>query len=218
MKWFLLNAAALGMLAFSQSSPDNSRNEAGWPGDLVLPRPGIPLSLAAVETETVAGVERETLIRKIYRDRDGRTRVEPYHARSANLVKLLDPVKGMLLILESTSQTAHRMWFPKMESPGGAMFTFSAGSSTQTEKLGMRIIDGIRCEGLRITISRGTLPESEIEERWFSNELGLISLTTEAAAGRYRVARIQKLVLEEPNPALFQVPEQYTFHDLNSPE
>ena len=195
--------------------PSDSSNRAGWPGALILPKPGVPLSLEVVETEVLAGVPRPPVVRKIYRDMAGRTRIDPYHV---NLVLLMDPVKGMLFALESPSNVAHRMKSLKVgPSSGSPHFTFFVGPSAQEENLGTQIIDGIEYEGTRVTISKGT-PEAETIERWFSNELGLIGLTTDSASDWERTARIQKLVRAEPDPMLFELPQEYTIRDLNSPE
>jgi hypothetical protein len=213
----LLISAGSG--GFSQV-PGDSSNRAGWPGTLILPKPGVPLSLEVVESEVLAGAPQPPLIRKICRDMAGRTRLEPFSAPSSNSVQLLDPVKGMLLILERSSKVAHRMWFPKAERGGerGASFSGLIPSSGQTEKLGTQIIDGIEYEGVRVTISKDVPSEAETIERWFSNELGLIGLTSDSGPDWERTARVQKVERAEPDPMLFEVPPEYTIRDLNSPE
>jgi hypothetical protein len=72
---------------------------------------------------------------------------------------------------------------PKMNPPsqGGISFFGTAvampGKNTKTEKLDRRTIEGIVCDGLRVTgSSKDQPPRIVVEERWFSTELGLVAL------------------------------------------
>jgi hypothetical protein len=173
------------------------------------------LSLEVVESEVLSGAPQLPLVRKIYRDTAGRTRIDPYQV---NLVLLMDPVKGVLFVLESPSNVAHRMESLKVgPSSGSPHFTFFVGPSAQEENLGKQIIDGIEYEGMRVTISKGT-PEAETIERWISNDLGLIGLTRASGPDGDHTVRVQNIVRAEPDPMLFELPQEYTIRDLNSPE
>ena len=156
-------------------------------------------------------------LRKVYRDKAGRTRVEPYFTPSAKMVQLIDPVKGMLVILEGSSKVAHRMWFPKGSSGTAHFVGFLPGSSAQTENLARLVIAGIECEGQRVIISKSP-SEIETEERWFSIDLGVIALIKHSGPDGERVARVQNLMRGEPDAALFEVPQEYTIRDLNLPD
>ena len=218
MQGFLVGAAfwALAVTALAQVSGDSGRRTGGH-GTLVLPSHGVPLSLEVVESETRRDGFHLSHLRKIYRDAAGRTRVEPYLTPSDNLVQLIDPVKGMLVILEGSSKVAHRMWFPKTSSSGTAHFVGFLPASAQTENLARLVIAGIECEGQRVIISKSP-SEIETEERWFSIDLGVIALTKHSGPDGERVARVQNLMRGEPDAALFAVPQEYTIRDLNVPE
>ncbi|MDE3167893.1 MAG: hypothetical protein KGN36_18980 [Acidobacteriota bacterium] len=132
------------------------------------------------------------------------------------MVELVDPVKGMLVVLESSSKIAHRMWFPK-GSAGTAHFVALLPASAQTEKLATLVITGIECEGRRVMISQSP-PEIETEEQWFSADLGVIALTKHSGPDGERVARVEKLMRGEPDATLFAIPQEYVIRDLNLPE
>jgi len=91
-----------------------------------------------------------------------------------------------------------------------------------TEPLGKQVIEGLEAEGKRTTI---TIPAGQIgneqpivitSEQWYSPELQTIvySKRDDPMAGT-TIYRLTNIVRAEPDPALFQVPPDYT---VESPE
>jgi hypothetical protein len=92
-----------------------------------------------------------------------------------------------------------------------------------SEDLGTQSIEGVLAGGVRITIvfpvgSQGNdRPIQMVRESWVSNELGL-TLLEKLADPRFgdSVTRVTSLDRSEPDPALFQVPPDYTLQDPNA--
>ena len=84
------------------------------------------------------------------------------------------------------------------------------------ENLGDDKIEGISVKGCRITRSLpgkpdSNQPETSITEIWASPELQINLLVTEHYSnGEERLTRLSNIIREEPDPALFQIPEGYT--------
>jgi TonB family protein len=89
--------------------------------------------------------------------------------------------------------------------------------STNVEKLGTRVVEGVECEGTRsvATLPAGAIgnesPIQTITESWYSNDLKMTIMTKRSdprfGESTYRVTNI---VRAEPDGALFQVPNDYT--------
>ena len=116
-------------------------------------------------------------------------------------------------------------------SNGGGQETFfftnsdSAASkaNTKVEHLGTQTIEGVSAEGTRTTV---TIPEGQIgnelpivtvSERWYSPELQVTVMSTRSdprtGTTTYKLTNINRA---EPVPTLFQVPPDYTVHDLTN--
>jgi hypothetical protein len=88
------------------------------------------------------------------------------------------------------------------------------------ESLGKQTIEGVEAEGTRttLTIAAGeignALPIRIVDENWYSPELQMMVSTkhTDPRSGEtnYRLININR---NEPAPALFQVPDDYTIKD-----
>jgi hypothetical protein len=98
-----------------------------------------------------------------------------------------------------------------------ATFTMAPGAQINKEALGTQVIEGVQAEGTRITI---TIPAGQIgnerpivttNERWYSPELQTVVMTknSDPRSGEttYRLTNLNR---NEPDPALFQVPTDYT--------
>jgi TonB family protein len=123
-------------------------------------------------------------VRRLYRDAQGRTRIDralltsPDAPESPRIVELDDPAAGLQFILEPAHKVAHRFRLsPTPPSPGAAVdpaptvvaapsiaFPAPAGSKTEVEDLGAWVIQGLRAEGVRRTIRMpvGKLPAGAI--------------------------------------------------------
>ena len=103
---------------------------------------------------------------------------------------------------------------PGLNLPGGAQ------SKTKTEKLDPQVIEGLLCNGMRMTM---TLPAGAIgndrdivstTETWSSQELGvMVSRKSSDLRMGDVVTRLTNISRAEPNPSLFVVPADYTIQD-----
>jgi hypothetical protein len=114
---------------------------------------------------------------------------------------------------------------------GGGQETFvfsnsevnSSKANTKVEHLGSQTIEGVTAEGTRTTV---TIPEGQIgnelpivtvSERWYSPELQVTVMSTRSdprtGTTTYKLTNINRA---EPAPSLFQVPADYTIHDLTT--
>jgi hypothetical protein len=114
---------------------------------------------------------------------------------------------------------------------GGGQETFVFSNSevnfskanTKVEHLGTQTIEGVSAEGTRTTV---TIPEGQIgnelpivtvSERWYSPELQVTVMSTRSdprtGTTTYKLTNINR---SEPSPAMFQVPADYTVHDLTN--
>jgi len=92
--------------------------------------------------------------------------------------------------------------------------------STNTERLAKQTIEGVECEGARtvVTMPAGAIgnerPIETVNETWYSPELQMMILSKRSdprfGESTYRVTNI---VRSEPEPALFQIPSEYTIID-----
>src|SRR6185436_740534 len=93
---------------------------------------------------------------------------------------------------------------------------------TRTESLGSQMIEGVRADGTRttITIPAGAigndLPILIVSERWFSPELQTVVMTkrSDPRMGE-TVYRLSSISRTEPSRSLFEAPSDYTVEDAN---
>ena len=110
-------------------------------------------------------------------------------------------------------------------SPLVAARHVSITSKATVESLGQQTIEGVLAEGKRITsvIPAGTIGNDKdiqiVNETWYSPELQTLvsSMRTDPRMGTttFRLTNIQRV---EPSPDLFQVPSDYTVHEMPKPE
>ncbi len=95
------------------------------------------------------------------------------------------------------------------------------GGTVQTESLGSQVIEGVQADGTRttMTIPAGRIgndkPIQIVTERWYSNQLQAVVLSkrSDPRVGQ-TVYRLTSVTQAEPAAALFQVPSEYTIHDV----
>ena len=163
------------------------------------------------------------VVRKVYRDSAGRTRVErlvPEGADPPNrplLIELNDPAAGVMYILDVERKTAHRVRYSPSSrltmqpiiGPGRAPAVNGVVPRVTEEALGSRVIEGIPADGQRFTTA---IPPdaTRTEEIWTSPGLWL---TIRRNIGDPRdgdtVYELTNIHLDEPDPALFQPPVGY---------
>jgi len=100
---------------------------------------------------------------------------------------------------------------------GDKVWTFASEAEVNRESLGTQMVEGVQAEGTRITftIPAGKIgnerPIVTVNERWYSPELQAVvmSKNSDPRLGEttYRLTNINR---SEPDPALFQVPADYT--------
>jgi hypothetical protein len=138
-----------------------------------------------------------------------------------NIVDL--PARSISMLIPEEKLAARLTWQPADGKPGVAMPSMDAGLpagtkwTARTENLGARVIEGVSCEGTRITrVSLDDQSLTAVEERWFSNELGL-TLLAEASGpyGKKHTARLRNFSRTPPDPSLFQIPADYTIKDFD---
>lgn len=169
--------------------------------------------------------EQKTLI---YRDSQGRTRTE-YHptvpASNPNafpsplMINILDPVAGLYYVLDTRKKIATR----DVDTPGTIGPGAPAGwPQPKIESLGTQVIEGLLCDGNRIT---NTTPAGavgndrdivSVSETWISQELHIqvLSKATDPRRGEF-TTKLTEVSRAEPDPALFVVPADYTIEDKN---
>jgi hypothetical protein len=111
---------------------------------------------------------------------------------------------------------------PGMPGMAGMMVSGGSEKNAQKESLGTQMIEGIKAEGTRttITIPAGAigndLPVQIVSERWYSPELHTVVMTKHSDPRMgdtvYRLTNINR---NEPAPSLFQAPPDYTVASEN---
>lgn len=174
---------------------------------------------------------------KIYRDSEGRTRIEPdQNATAINGLKtgrpeivISDPTAGVNYMLDMDSRTVRRVPLPQVArgastiqgSVSGAMRWNMAGSKgiageAKVEPLGTEMMEGVEARGERVT---RTIPGWEVgneepivitSERWVSPRLQLLVLL-KLHDPRFgdTTLRMTNIHQAEPLPSLFQVPSDF---------
>jgi hypothetical protein len=105
--------------------------------------------------------------------------------------------------------------------PGGdRVFSWSSDAEVNKESLGGQIIEGVNAEGTRVTftIAAGKIgnerPIVTVNERWYSPELQTVVLSKNSDPRMGETTyRLTNIVRSEPDPALFQVPADYTVNE-----
>jgi hypothetical protein len=105
-------------------------------------------------------------------------------------------------------------------SVGNGVFPWSGEGEVKMESLGRQTIEGVEADGQRVTV---TIPAGKIgnerpivtvSDRWFSPELRTIvfskNIDPRMGETTYRLTNIDR---SEPDPSLFQVPDDYTVEE-----
>jgi len=173
----------------------------------------------------------------IYRDSSGRTRYESYSPtdeeshESPNLVFIVDPVAGYRYYLMPESATATRTLLNEasanpstknqpQHSPANESASEQAQNSRPApvnERLGTQQMQGLVVTGRRqtYTIPIGAegndRPLVVVSEIWYSSAMGitLLDKRSDPRSGEIE-KRVTNLKQTEPDPALFQIPPNYT--------
>lgn len=151
-------------------------------------------------------------------------------AGASTITFISDPVAGYTYVLNPQTKTAMRHALkpptgdrPLPPHPNGAERPARAGERVE-ENLGTQSINGVNATGKSITrtIPAGAIGNSqpivEKSELWVSPDLQVVVLSKRsdprAGVSTYTLSNIRRA---EPNPALFQVPSDYTVQDAPRP-
>jgi hypothetical protein len=180
---------------------------------------------------------------KLYRDSAGRTRIEHVFtpppgavmAQGPSFIQILDPVAGYRYMLEPRSQTARRGTFaPMVQRPNVVPAIKPAAPAIlpaarphpemSRESLGTQTIEGVVAEGMRTTMTfpEGSMgndrPITTVTETWTSPDLKAVVLSkvSDPRNGE-STTKLTNIVMAEPDPALFQIPAEYSIVDEPAP-
>jgi len=201
---------------FSPAAPEVRFLDEGFSNQVVR---GKPLS-ATEERRSLQILKDGTRIEnaqtnRLYRDSQGRTRVEATNG----VATISDPVTGTRLELNPSTKSARRasagleFGIARVANPSAA----KAGTPETTENLKPQMVNGVMAQGVRITM---TIPKGQIgnnrvikvvTERWVSSDLQIPVKTTNSDP-RFgdTTYQLTGIVQQEPDPALFQIPADYT--------
>lgn len=170
---------------------------------------------------------------KLYRDSEGRTRTEHEmlmpNGQRHQTVMINDVVKGMNIFLDSDRKTAQVHQYSTQPVIGNAMPRPSSvplqrrsEDPPKFENLGHMTIEGVDAVGTRATwtIPANAIGNSQpivrVNETWFSPELRMPVLTmySDPQSGE-TTHKLVSLLRSEPDPALFQIPSDYTVTQIS---
>jgi hypothetical protein len=203
--------------------------------DFVTSGQGAPYSALRefTHTQTLADgtvISSKPATDKVYRDSQGRERTEHTFCKRDEQggvwVEINDPVSRYAYILDAGTHTAHRYaikvhergtrWGPS--APSTASSTHATNSTT--ESLGSQTMEGVPVDGVRSTRvipvdqMGNDRPFNVVDETWTSPQLHIVVLSkyVDPRMGE-STTRLTNIELSEPDPALFQVPPDYTVTD-----
>ena len=191
---------------------------------------GAPYSAEEITESTQTLANGNVITRKtqtnVFRDSSGRVRMEQTLQDGRAIVTIHDPVNGVRTELNASTRIARQVTLPNFR---GGERTFPGNRAARTPNgptsdpnivrtdLGMQTVNGVQAEGTRVT---RTIPAGEIgnaqpiqivTETWRSPDLQMPVMTrrTDPLHGNV-VTQLVNITRAEPDPALFQVPSDYT--------
>ena len=196
---------------------------------------GAPYSAVEVRTSQQALAAGNAIQRQeqanIYRDSQGRIRREATitgpNGQTLTRVTIADPVAGVFHQLDAKTKTAvtRPVQFPNSQTIGsGRLQMMGAGGRTpeteanvKRETLATQSMHGLMASGTRVTrtIPAGTIGNTQaietVQETWVSDELK-VPLMTKVSDPRVgtTTTELTNINRGEPDPALFQIPSDYT--------
>lgn len=175
---------------------------------------------------------------KMFRDSQGRTRVETELASGAGSVirhftTIFDPVQRTSIVLNADAKTATIFHLPPASALSEKQLKLAAAAqAAQVHKNGLaRSVSGspedlgvMTLEGFNVTGTRSAHPtkagaagdkaQTAFTESWFSPELKMELLSiTQLPQALTETTRLINVVPGEPDPNLFQAPAGYTVQD-----
>lgn len=229
--------AAAAIFTLAALPPASSAQDEAF-GPLTVPAiPAVPFSAVAVTQTIRASADgnrfTHTTSRHLYRDSQGRTRVERElgpRPRPLDLIEIRDTVGGQMIMLNPQTRTAQAipgMHFKTNEVAPVAPQIFTVFGNTRIGpeergwsapvSLGRKSFDGIEAVGTRqtYTIAAGSAfgnekPVTITVEQWYSPALGMIlSKTGRGSGGGETDYHLEQIVQAEPDAGLFSIPADY---------
>ena len=196
---------------------------------LVFPLANAPVTVEQVEERTSRlsdGTSEAVSVRgRVFRDSAGRIRTEV--DQPGVPVEIVDLSASSISMLFREEKLAACMTAQPADGKpmGVAMRSMDAGLpagtkwTARTENLGTRVIDGVSCEGTRMTrVSLNDQSLTAVEERWFSKELGLTLLAEASGPNGKHTTKLHNISCTPPDPSLFQVPADYIIREFGAPD
>jgi hypothetical protein len=175
----------------------------------------------------------------IFRDSSGRVRTErtvpqgrPGAGQTATaaqvsrtVVSIHDPVAGVSSELNTTARIAHQMTVPNHGGnpgfqggrPGRGANGAASDPNVVSENLAMQTINGVQATGTRVTrtIPAGQIGNAQpiqiVTETWHSPDLKVPVMMKRIDPVHGNVTtQLTNITRSEPDPALFQIPSDYT--------
>ena len=194
---------------------------------------GAPYSADALTTTTQANGEPKRVRQKVYRDSKGRTRQE---TDPPGEISISDPVSQTVTTLDPrthTARAAQAIFFrtgieaplataapgidPQLSGPSDSPVVITGrmilpggtqAGAPEIEQIGTQVIDGITAQGTRRTVKTPAGPA--VDETWYSTDLHVNVMTRHSDPGGETTFRLTNIQRAEPDPALFQLPPDYT--------
>jgi hypothetical protein len=203
---------------------------------------GAPFSAEAVTEMTQElrdgnRIERRSTV-VIARDGAGRTRREQalppigpvVPDTNVRIITISDPRQRILYFIDPQRKTVSRSTTPPSGPPPLPRADQGPGArqlpppQIASEALGNKQVLGLRAEGTRqtMTVPPGVFgnvgPIDVVTERWYSPELKIVleSRRSDPRTGDVTY-RVTSIVRDEPDPALFEIPSDYTVVDRPGP-
>lgn len=177
-----------------------------------------------------------TIVHK-WRDNQGRFRRESAEIEGSETpvfqrASIIDPVNNTFVNLNFERKTATIYHLPdhgpdalhpyidQFEKDIPAL----PGVQVKVEKLGGQTIAGVYAEGRRVTRFRpaGTVtlgndkPIVSVSDRWVAQDLKILVASTMDDPRHKEVSQVTKLDRSEPDPALFQIPSDFTVKEVSA--
>jgi hypothetical protein len=179
---------------------------------------------------------------RLFRDNEGRTRVEEMNGT----VYIYDPVANLRVELNPATKTARKNGpGARLVGNNATVFSFQTGfdrlvtgqnertnpaamkgvMAETTENLSSQSVNGVTAQGVRttMTIPKGQIGNSKdikvLTERWTSTDLQMLvkSINSDPRFGD-TTYQLTKVVQSAPDPALFQIPADYTVTEQQNPQ
>lgn len=217
------------LVAGAKGQPGCLISTIGEPVILLPPVLGAPFSADIVKEQLRPGTDEtgQVFHGKLYRDSAGRARCEIEDATgNIRVIEIVDPVAKLyirLLTRDKLARVTHQPANPPPTPASTPAVTRQIGFAPHEEDLGSRTIEGLVATGKRFTKTQeardaeqaaGRVTSIEMSENWFSNDLQIKLLEVIDFGGAKVVHRALNVQPGNPDPGVFQIPEDYTVKNI----